>query len=96
MLCGKWESPASYHDDMVFFSIKSQIKSGFENRSFERCIFFLASLASIFPPLPTSKALRISVRSFCMVCGYGQIVVDGKLIKDYGLYAIEQTAAVSG
>lgn len=30
-----------------------------------------------------------------LVCGYGQIVVDGKLIKDDGLFAIERTAAVS-
>lgn len=30
-----------------------------------------------------------------LVCECGQIVVDGKLIKDDGLYAIERTAAVS-
>jgi hypothetical protein len=30
-----------------------------------------------------------------LVCGYGQIVVDGKLIKDDALYAVERTAAVS-
>lgn len=30
-----------------------------------------------------------------LVCGCGQIVVDGKLIKDDGLFAVERTAAVS-
>ena len=30
-----------------------------------------------------------------LVCECGQIVVDGKLIKDDGLYAIERTVAVS-
>jgi hypothetical protein len=29
-----------------------------------------------------------------LVCGYGQIVVDGKLIKDDGLFAVERTAAM--
>jgi len=30
-----------------------------------------------------------------LVCECGQIVVDGKLIKDDGLFAVERTAAVS-
>jgi hypothetical protein len=30
-----------------------------------------------------------------LICGYGQIVVDGKLIKEDGLFAIERTAEVS-
>jgi hypothetical protein len=28
-----------------------------------------------------------------LACGYGQIVVDGNLIKDYSLFAIERTTA---
>lgn len=53
------------------------------------CIVRLADVG-----LPTRSELSRQ-NSDGLVCERGQIVVDGKLIKDNGLYAIERTAAVS-
>jgi hypothetical protein len=53
------------------------------------CIVRLADIG-----LPAKSELSRQ-NSEGLVCRYGQIVVDGKLIKEDGLFAVGKTAAVS-
>jgi hypothetical protein len=53
------------------------------------CIVQLADVG-----IPASSELTRQ-NSEGLVCGHGQIVVDGKLIKEDGIFAVEQTAEVS-